>query len=60
MICMLLICVILIDLQKKEELYGDNAIDRAIMWKKARTTKDGHTDNEDLKTAFQKIVCDLF
>ncbi|XP_057804405.1 uncharacterized protein LOC131019817 [Salvia miltiorrhiza] len=39
----------------KDELLGDENIDRAIMWKKARLKKDGSVENEDLKKVVEKI-----
>ncbi|XP_057804832.1 uncharacterized protein LOC131020160 [Salvia miltiorrhiza] len=40
---------------KTSDLHGDEDIDRATMWKKARLTKDGEVQNDNLKNAFQKI-----
>ncbi|XP_057777763.1 uncharacterized protein LOC130996270 [Salvia miltiorrhiza] len=41
--------------EMKDELLGDENIDRAIMWKKARLKKDGSVENEDLKKVVEKI-----
>ncbi|KAH6787328.1 hypothetical protein C2S52_006880 [Perilla frutescens var. hirtella] len=40
---------------KKDELYGDDEIDRAIMWKKARVRKEGETKDENVKMAIDRI-----
>ncbi|XP_057804697.1 uncharacterized protein LOC131020066 isoform X3 [Salvia miltiorrhiza] len=39
----------------KEELCGDDDVDRAIMWKKARVPKNGDIENENLKKTVQRI-----
>lgn len=39
----------------QEELYNDDEIDRAIMWKTARLSKEGDTKDENLKMTIQKI-----
>ncbi|KAH6823951.1 hypothetical protein C2S53_016206 [Perilla frutescens var. hirtella] len=41
--------------QLKDELHGDDEIDRAIMWKKARVVKSGDIEDEKLKNTFEKI-----
>ncbi|KAH6781926.1 hypothetical protein C2S51_007219 [Perilla frutescens var. frutescens] len=39
----------------KHELRGDADIDRALMWKKARVTKDGDIEDDNLKKAVERI-----
>ncbi|KAH6835404.1 hypothetical protein C2S53_003255 [Perilla frutescens var. hirtella] len=40
---------------KKDELCGDDDIDRAVMWKKARVVKDKEIEDENLKKAVLRI-----
>ncbi|KAH6785854.1 hypothetical protein C2S51_038309 [Perilla frutescens var. frutescens] len=41
--------------EMKEELCGDDEIDRAVMWKKARVSKNGDFEDENLKKTVQRI-----
>lgn len=41
--------------EMKEELCGDDEIDRAVMWKKARLSKNGDFEDENLKKTVERI-----